>query len=76
LSDATKPTRQRRPSSALGRMRKFFEDNPGEELTYEDVSTKFGCTPRVAQIRITQAVREGWLRRETVIRFNPPKEAP
>lgn len=76
MSDTPKPLRPRRPSSALGRLRAFFESNPDEELTYSDIETKFGVCRAVAQARVKDAVDEGWLRRETVIRFNPPKEAP
>jgi hypothetical protein len=66
----------RRRNGSMARMRRFFEANPEEELTYEDVRAKFDLSDRTAYARVQEAIEEGWLRRETVIRFNPPKEAP
>lgn len=32
--------------TAAGRIRKFFEDNPGEMLAYSDIGTKWGLTDK------------------------------
>lgn len=42
------------PGSLQDRIRKFFEANADEELTYSDMAAKFGCTPGGAR----NAVRE------------------
>jgi hypothetical protein len=38
------------------RIREFFEDNPGEVLTYDDAAVKFGCT-REQALRAVEYLR-------------------
>lgn len=44
--------RQRKAWSKVGlsaELRRFFSDNPDEELTYSDIEIKFGCSPGSAR---------------------------
>lgn len=38
-----------KPNSLMGRIERFFDDNPNEILTYDDMEIKFGCTRQQAQ---------------------------
>lgn len=56
------PKRSRKvPSSSIGRVRKWFLDNPGEFITYEDVAVKFD----LGEIQLRDILKA--LRREGLI---------
>lgn len=40
------------PDSLAGRIRSFFAACPDEELTYDDMAVKFGCTPYQARLAV------------------------
>ena len=42
-------SRPPRPESLVQRLARFFEDNPGEMLTTEDISVKLDCTKTSAK---------------------------
>jgi hypothetical protein len=41
-----------RPTSLAGRLKAFFDANPNECLTIEDIMAKFDCTRRRAHVAI------------------------
>jgi biotin operon repressor len=41
------------------RLRRFYDDNPGEELSMQDIMDKFGCTKVCARNAITKLRQEG-----------------
>lgn len=52
-----------------GRIRKFFADNPDEELTYDDFKVKFELTDLAARTVVGRlAHQEGFLERVDVVR--------
>lgn len=52
-----------------GRIRKFFEENPDEELTYDQFKTKFELTDGGARMVVHRLVyQEGFLERVDVVR--------
>jgi Fic family protein len=60
------------PESRIGRLRAFYENNPDEELSVDDVAVKFGCSIEQAYKMIHKMMRVGLLvsvgRRPTVYR--------
>lgn len=50
------------------KLRRFFDDNPGEELTYADIARKFEVPIRTAQFAVMREVQAEKLERLTVIR--------
>jgi hypothetical protein len=65
-----------RRGGVIAKLVEFFEANPDEELTVQDVATKFGCSVDTAHSRISQAIAEGELiERVHVIRVKREVEA-
>lgn len=62
------PTPRYRSKSVMGRLQRFFEDNPDEELTQEQFCTKFDVPPGSAATRIAEALRDGLVERVIVYR--------
>jgi Fic family protein len=56
------------PTSLCGRIRSFYEANPGEELTFPDVETKFGCTATQARSAVQQLEKQGVIEKVVVLR--------
>lgn len=50
------------------RLRRFFQDNPGEELTPKDIAVKFGVSHWTASTTITAMQRKGEIERVKVVR--------
>lgn len=48
-----------RENGLATRVVRFFEDNPDEELTYEDLCAKFDTKIRTAHLQIKRAQHEG-----------------
>lgn len=65
------PRKYRRDSLA-GRLAGFYDANPDEELTLDDVCTKFDTTEPTAMSRLSEMVRDGALERVVVYRKPPP----
>lgn len=59
--------------SRMGRMRRFFIENPGEYLTAEDVAQKFGVTKRMAQKYMADLAAEGLTTSATIYYLNPER---
>lgn len=64
-----------KPESNTGRLRAFFEANPEEELTYQDIEDKFGMTPSAARQSVKQLRDRRELETLHVIRATPAKKA-
>lgn len=62
----------KRVDSRMGRMRLFFETNPDEELTYEQMTIKFDCTLAQARFTVKELVKAQLVESVHVIR-NPAK---
>lgn len=61
---------QRRPKKSLtARIREFFEANPDEELTHQDILTKFECNPRTAETALAKLRMAGVLESVHVVRL-------
>jgi hypothetical protein len=67
-----KPGRPRDPNSNMGKMRAFFEANPDEELTFEDVAKKFDLPPAKVWTLSRILKREGVCETAYVIRAKRP----
>jgi DNA-binding GntR family transcriptional regulator len=52
------------------RLREFFEANPGEELTQQDIAAKFGASPRTVANAICTLHKHGLLQRAVVYRLD------
>ena len=50
-------------------MRRFYLDNPAEELTYALIQAKYGCSYRVALYVVETLAEEGLIERVHVIRL-------
>lgn len=50
---------RRHPDGLIGRLEAFFEANPEEELTYDDVCSKFGAVRKSACNQIAASIRNG-----------------
>lgn len=61
--------RKRRTGSLASKLFAFFTANPGEELTLDDVCTKFDAPKATAEARLCEEVRAGRLQRVTVYRL-------
>lgn len=64
----TGPTTRKNGTAA--RVRKFFTENPGEELTHADLQTKFGLTESQARGLVDYMLKTKELRSERVLRWN------
>lgn len=51
--------KERRKDSVTVAIRRFFKDNPGEELTYDDLELKFGIRDRQLYSLIGKLKAEG-----------------
>lgn len=60
--------RKRRTGSLASKLDAFFAANPDEELTLDDVCTKFDAPKATAEARLCEEVRAGRLQRVTVYR--------
>jgi len=56
-------------SNVTDRLRKFFTDNPGEELSVSDASAKLGISPRTAQNVLSTLAGQGKLERTSIYRL-------
>lgn len=54
--------------SLPSRIIEFFAANPGEELTYEDICTKFDARPNSAMTAVSRLKADGILKSMHVIR--------
>lgn len=68
LTPPTGGQRKRRAGSLASKLDSFFTANPGEELTLDDVCTKFDTPKATAEARLCEEVRAGRLQRVTVYR--------
>lgn len=60
------------PASAAGKLRKFYLENPDEELSAEDAAAKLGITPQSASM-VLRLLKTRWrLERVSVYRLRPP----
>ena len=57
-----------RPGSVVARMKRYFEENPEEELSYPDVCAKFSCSYKAAADAVRQLRYSKLLECVTVIR--------
>lgn len=63
-----KPGRKPDPNSNMGKLRAFFQENPNEELTFEDAAAKLGV-PQAKVWTLTRMLkRDGVCEVATVIR--------
>lgn len=60
--------RTRIPNSLQSRVREFFETNRDEELTFEDIAAKFGCSVSSARHVVYTLSRFGLVESVHVIR--------
>jgi Fic family protein len=56
-------------SNVTDRVRKFFTDNPTEELSVSDASVKLGISPRTAQNILSTLAGRGELERTSIYRL-------
>ena len=61
-----------KPGSLQGRMRGYFEANPGEVLSYEDAAAKFGVTVLSVRYAMRELSKRGELATMFVICRTPP----
>lgn len=59
---------RRDPSTLTGRIRSFYERNPGEFLDIADVPEKFGCTTEQAKNAIDALQKSRVVERVVVLR--------
>jgi hypothetical protein len=57
-----------RENSVVGRLKRFYEDNPEEELTFPDICAKFSCSYGAAAEAVKQLRHLGFLESVSVIR--------
>lgn len=57
------------------RCRDFFMANPGEELSYQDIASKFGVTKKSAEWMVVRLVQKGIVQRINVVRAIRQREA-
>lgn len=55
-----------RQESITGKVARFFNENPGEMLTWDDAATKFGCTKDQVRWAIASLKRRRLVRVEVV----------
>ena len=58
-----------RPPSIYAKVKRYFDDNPEEELTYQILMDKFNITRRVAFKVVYQLADDGLLEHVHVIRL-------
>jgi len=54
--------------SKENRVLRFFIDNPDEELTLQDIMTKFDCTENYARVIISSLRSRGYVESTVVVR--------
>lgn len=59
---------ERRGRDLLARVRRYFIDNPREELTHQIILTKFDCNERAARFVVMTLREEGLIESVRVIR--------
>lgn len=59
-----------RPKWLRTAMREFFQNNPDEELTQQDMAIKWGVHPRTIRNIISALKGEGMVKRVIVYRLN------
>jgi len=57
------------PDSRSRQIAAFFERNPSEELTYDDIAIKFNCTLRQAHMAVSYLRQRGEVESTLVIRL-------
>lgn len=68
LSEAGSKGRAPRTNAPIN-LKKFFADNPGEELTVEDTATKFGISFKRARNMLAALSGAGLLERVSIYRL-------
>ena len=60
------------------RLRRFFANNPFEELSVDDVAAKFGCQRGTAEHAVATLRQDGLIERVSIYRIahHTPKETP
>jgi len=66
--DQPRTGRPREPHSLAGRLREFFDANPGEELSYTDIAVKFSISRNTAYNVVRQLEQQGHLEAVYVVR--------
>ena len=62
--------------SITGRMRTWFNANPVELLTYDDIAIRFEVTREQAVEAVTRLVTEGTLQRAVCVSADPNRKRP
>lgn len=62
--------RSTRPNGGSDRVRRFFKDNPHEELSIADLGLKFGLTERQVRHLLNYMLGTKELKIERVVRWN------
>lgn len=50
------------------RVRRFYADNPDEELTWPELREKFGCSRHTARWVVRALIEDGFLESERLVR--------
>ena len=61
-------------NSLAARLMRFFNENPGEELTYADIEVKFGVTYHNVSSTVNRLKQLGQLDSVHVVRLKPKRE--
>jgi predicted ArsR family transcriptional regulator len=59
------------PATLAGKLRKFYAENPLEELSADDVAAKLGITHQAASMQLRLLATRGLLERVSVYRVRP-----
>ncbi len=59
MTAPAKPARRRHPNGVIARLVAFFEANPDEELTVNDIVEKFGSCRRTVENALYTARQDG-----------------
>lgn len=65
-----------REDQLIPRLRRFFQENPGEILTFDDIAAKFGVSRTQARNACANLREQGWIVTEVVAMVNPERAAP
>jgi len=61
--------------SLENRIRQFYLNNPGEELTYLDMALKFDCTANSARNAVSELKKAGLLEALHIVRMQSQQKA-
>ncbi len=62
-----------RAEQLVPRLRAWFQENPDEALTYDDMAAKFGCTREQARTAVISLRNEGMVRTHLVAMLDPAR---